>query len=133
MSKPDTPIRAIALAQQALLQQIDGGDDWHTTIGRAVYLAPIRDDDAPLHVALSEIQIDPIDRDSAIVLCTWAAIVPDDDTADLSELYVLADLRHALTCNQPRIRIQQTDIARREPGSHYAVVSVTTAVHQPTR
>lgn len=131
MAKPSTIIRDTILAQQLLLQQIDGGADWHSAAGALVSLRPLHESEPPLNIAMTEWRIEVGDEPNATLLVTWTAAVPIDADDAIADSLVLADMLSALAggdcATSPRI----SDIGNepRESGSNYAAVSVTTRTH----
>jgi hypothetical protein len=121
------------LAQQALLQAIDGTGEWRTTIGQSVLLMPIDEVNPTDHIALRSWRSEPRSINDAMLYIDWEAVIAIENDSDLREALVLADMRAALTCGSNKIQLADVQVTRRESGSQYAVVGVTTAVHTPTR
>lgn len=133
MSKPARPEYDAILAQQILLQQITGGDDWHTSIGATVYATVRPMVDQAGYISCTNVDVEPRGKpyNDALITLTWTAVLdmPDDDSLDPA--LVLADMRHALLCGDRRLSIVAASITQPEAGSDYAAVTLTTSLHTP--
>ena len=133
MSTPIAPEYAAILAQKILLEQITGGANWHTSIGSNVVLRTNDESEPFAHIALAGWRSEPNSVNDAVLYIDWSAVVPIASDSDLTSALVLADMRAALTCGSDKIRLVDVAVQLREPGSNYALVGVTTAIHTPTR
>jgi hypothetical protein len=134
MPKPANPYREVAETQLALIEQIDGSADWYSDIGANATLSPTwADDPEDNQVYLASLEVEPTDRFSAVIRCTWQADVLVDTDTTLTEADVAADLTAALTCGQSTIALAGVQLRPREQGSRYASVTVSTEVHRPTQ
>lgn len=127
MTRAATPELDTVTTQADALRLIDGGANWHTSIGRRVYLQPLADESPPDHIALADVSVEHDGRLAGLVSATWRAVVPIDRPDALDPLLVLADMRKALTCvdDRGRTAVNGCEITLRASGSNYAVVTVT--------
>lgn len=133
MSKPARPEYDTLTAQATKLRLILGGTSYHTSIGSKVYVTPRPLNDPDDHIACIDVEINPRGRpynDKRIIL-TWSAMVSWSGDDDAKPLNVLADMRSALLCTDPKLplAIDSARIHYPEPGGNYAIVLVVTSIH----
>lgn len=131
MSKPARPEYEAVNAQMASLKLIKGGTTYHTSIGTLVYPTPRPLPDPADHIACTAVSVNPRGKpyNDQTVNVSWTAMVGWDGDDDMTPLNVLADMRHALLCGNPKLSLAAGQIYYPDSGGNFAAVALTTTIH----